>query len=271
MTELEIIAEIGVNHNGKYDIALQLIAAAKEAGCDTVKFQLFHGDRYPNLQLTLEELRGCKTAAEGLGLRFLCTPDDIEDANALYGMGVERIKIGSSNVTNLTLLEHVRDFGLPVLLSTGACTFEECRRAVKVFWGHVPLTVMHCLSAYPPPYPYTQMNLGFLKQLSFWEDSVGFSDHTVGSYIACLAYALGARVFEKHLTLEEFKTALGHRTGPDHMASCDPREMENYVHFLREMVEIMGDGNKRVMPCEEENRAEYLRFVERQYAHSPES
>lgn len=266
MSDIEIIAEVGVNHNGDFDIAVELLKAAKNAGCDTVKFQYFTGDRYPHLQLSLDRLSDLKTFCASCGVRFLCTPDTAEEARQLVHIGVDRIKIGSSNVTNVKMLEGVRDLGLPVLLSTGACTFEECRRAVDVFKMRVPLTVMHCLSAYPPPYPYTQMNLGFIKKLVFWEDKVGFSDHTIGSSIAMLALAMGATVFEKHLTLEEFRTVEGHRTGPDHLMSCDPQQMEHYVHFLRETEQVIGDGNKRIMPCEEENRKEYEMFVEAQYA-----
>lgn len=269
--DIEIIAEVGVNHNGDLRTALDLIGAAALAKANTVKFQLFEArkvypperwDEMESLQLDRNSLAHCAAECRARGVRFLCTPDTWDDARYLALAGVERIKIGSSNVTNVEMLKQVAGLGLPVILSVGACTFEEMRRAVMCFHNVVPLTVMYCVSGYPTP--FEQLNLGWIARLCQWHDSVGFSDHTLGSKAAMMALAMGATVFEKHITQHPWQK------GPDHRMSLDPLGFEAYVSDLREAQVALGDGdNKRIMPCEERNRVEYERFVRAQYADDP--
>lgn len=269
---IEIIAEIGVNHNGDFEQALKMIIAAKYAGCDTVKFQLFHGDRYPELQLSADQLSDLRQYTLAEELKFLCTPDDVDDARAIKTMGCDRIKIGSSNVTNIPLLEEVSRLEVDVLLSSGACSRDEVAAACRAVCRHQTInrgvTVLHCLSAYPAP--IGELNLRFFEELIQTDYGggmpyvygVGYSDHTIGSdyQSALVALGLGARVFEKHLTL-------GHwMRGPDHKMSADMHEMKVYVGELRRYAAALGDGRKRVMPSEMLNRKEYERFVEAQYA-----
>lgn len=269
MNDIEIIAEIGVNHNGDIGTALMLMKAAKDAGCDTVKFQLWNSERvYPRerweemkkLELSADDLSRLKGLAEGMQLRFLCTPDDWQDLNALIEMGVERIKIGSSNITNKPLLYQLAKRGKPVLLSTGACEWGEMAAAIHALQP-AKTTILHCVSAYPAP--HDQLNLLVIRQIfrRFGQITVGFSDHTRTSQAALIAIGLGARIFEKHITLDT------HQAGRDHAASCTPSLMASYVDTLRAASKSLGSGIKTLMPCEVENRAEYDRFVKHQYKH----
>ena len=265
MNEIEIIAEIGVNHMGSVPHAHGLIEHAKNCGCDTVKFQLWDTEKvYPperwaemkKLELPRECFKELKARADDLGLRFLCTPDTYNDAVFLKQLGVDRLKIGSSNVTNLTLLRAINELGIPVILSTGACDSSEMLEAVMVL-RRTLVTIMHCVSAYPAP--EDQLNLMAIRHLvSRWhhQRSIGFSDHTgLGPAAALVALGLGARVFEAHLTTDRTYP------GPDHASSLDTERMTTYVNILRYGARCLGSGEKQLMPCEIENRREYDRFV----------
>lgn len=261
---IEIIAEIGVNHNGDIGIARELIRRAKHAGCDTVKFQLWSAERsWPSdpqmakLELKASDMAQLMDCARNIGIRFLCTPDDEIDACALHTMGVERFKIGSSNVTNLPLLDKIASYGKPVILSTGACTYHEMREAICTFPSR-KLTIMHCVSTYPAY--MRDLNLLSIRVLrrDFGRSAVGFSDHTSGDSAALIALGLGARVFEKHFTLKSSGD------GPDHHMSLEPEEMADYVRDLREGAAALGESFKQVLPCEQDNREGYLAFVRRQ-------
>lgn len=265
MNDLEIIAEIGVNHNGDFDTAVRLIHAARDAGASTCKFQLWKTERvYPperweemkRLELSRDQIRELRDVCTLDGMRFLCTPDTYDDAVFLKQLGCERIKIGSSNITNERMLEAVAQFQLPIILSSGACELHELVRAVSIF-KRVCVTLMHCVSAYPVP--VDQANMAAVRTLmKRFQRSVGFSDHTIGSDCALLALGLGARTFEKHLTFDTLAV------GPDHATSLTPAEFKNYVYTLRRGMRALGDGLKQVMPCEVQNRVEYDRFVRAQ-------
>lgn len=272
MNEIEVIAEIGVNHGGDFATACKLVDVAKAVGADTVKTQVWNTERvYPRerwdemkaLELSRENIAMLKAYCESVRINFLCTPDDMEDALFLKELGVERIKIGSSNLTNVALLAEVGRWGLPILLSTGACTPAELDKAVGAIAVSVQLVLLHCLSAYPAPCD-EQLNLRLLQNWGIYHEmTVGFSDHTIGPIgrdMALVALGLGARTFEKHLTLDK------HAPGPDNKASLEPHEMQNYIRALRLGAVALGDGIKRIMPCEMENRKEYERFVAQQYA-----
>lgn len=265
MNDLEIIAEIGVNHNGDFDTAVKLIHAARDAGATTAKFQLWKTERvYPparweemkRLELTREQIKELRNVCILDGIHFLCTPDTYDDAVFLKQIGCDRLKIGSSNVTNARLLRALNELGLAVILSTGACEEYEMAHAVTALRS-VPLTIMHCVSAYPAP--YDQLNLLVIRQLHRrFRRPVGFSDHTVSSSAALIALGLGARTFEAHLTLD------WNQRGPDHRASFEPLMFKQYVEALRYCAKALGSGVKTIMPCELNNRAEYDRFVRAQ-------
>ncbi len=266
-----LIAEIGINHNGSVSQAEKLIDAAAESGADAVKFQSFRVDRllipsrdryaqqmdgtesaYQMLrrcELSWEDQEKLKKHADGRGILFLSTPFDEESADFLDSMGVPAFKIASSDITHVPLLRHVASKGKPILLSTGMSFLSEVADAI---WslrsaGAKEILLMHCVSAYPAAPQY--MNLRALQTLqSYFEVSVGLSDHSEGILFPLIAVALGAVVIEKHFTLDKAAP------GPDHKASMDPADLKLLVKSLRDVESSLGDGRKRPSDVEEESR-----------------
>lgn len=263
---IEIIAEVGVNHDGSPVVARDLIKSAARAGCDTVKLQHFDSrrsygdDRVSFLQMPKEELRALKEHAGFYGVQFLCTPDDLRALDEMIEAGCQRIKIGSSNVTNLPLIRAAAESGLPILLSTGACTWHEvCEAFGEIRRGGARhrTTIMHCVSSYPAE--LAGMNLMLVRKYAgHFRVPVGLSDHTLGHEAAVMAVAQGAVVIEKHLTHNP------RADGPDHAMSLGPGQMKLFVDMVRDAGRAMGLGEKYVLDGEQKNRSAYLKFVARQ-------
>jgi len=244
-----IIAEAGVNHNGRMDLAVELIVAAKRCRANAVKFQLFDAekleppgkrrDMLAKLQLSKEQIHELKCEAEKQGLDFLCTPFDLESLIFLSRIDCKSVKIGSADFENFQLVEEaLRRFDL-ILLSTGMASIDAIRRLI----GWRPhsagfLVLMHCTSSYPCP--LQDMNLKVMSDAYF----KGFSDHSLSTVVPAAAVALGAEYIEKHLTLDN------RMEGPDHHMSLEPREFAEMVQNIREVELALGDGVKRVMPSE---------------------
>jgi N,N'-diacetyllegionaminate synthase len=278
---LFIIAEAGVNHNGDVDTALRLVDAAIEAGCDAIKFQTWITEKVysearsvkpeyqarttaasesefatiKKLELSFSDFSRIKQYCEERQILFFSTPDEIESANFLASLGVSLMKTGSQEVTNLPFLRQLSALGIPVLFSTGGCTMVELAEGVEAISNSTKdVIILHCVSSYPAP--IDQMNLSVIPALqAAFGFPVGLSDHTVGAFVACAALPLGARIFEKHITLDR------NMAGPDHQASLDPSEMREYCSVLRSVHRGIGDGVKQVMPCEFDTRNAFRRFV----------
>lgn len=276
-----VIAEAGVNHNGELLLALALVDAAVAAGCDAIKFQTWITDKVYSrtrstkpdyqvaaatasqgeyelihqLELSFDSFKTIKQYCDRRGILFFSTPDEMESAHFLVELGVPFIKTGSQDVTNLPFLRQIAQLGVPVIYSTGACTLPELvAGAEAILREKAQLSILHCVSAYPAP--LEQMNLKMIPALrSLFGVPVGLSDHTVGPEAAYAALALGARIFERHLTLDRSMP------GPDHQASLDPATMKAYVNGLRALWTGLGDGQKRIMPCEENTRFAFRRFI----------
>ena len=278
---LFIIAEAGVNHNGDFDTALRLVDAAVEVGCDAVKFQTWitekvysrdksikpeyqkrttskdesEFDTIKQLELSYEDFGRIKNYCDKKGILFFSTPDEEDSADFLAHLGVGLMKTASQDVTNTPFLRHVARLGMPVIFSTGACTLVELAEGVETILAETnELIILHCISSYPAP--VEEMNLLLIQNLHrMFGCPVGLSDHSLGAEAACAAVALGARVFEKHFTLDKSMS------GPDHQASLDPMEMRNYCQTLRSIRASLGDGVKRVMPSEQNTRKAFRRFM----------
>jgi N,N'-diacetyllegionaminate synthase len=278
---LFIIAEAGVNHNGNIDTALRLVDAAINAGCDAIKFQTWitekvysvarsikpeyqarttdasesEFDTIKNLELSFSDFGAIKKYCEEKGILFFSTPDEIESAKFLFRLGVGLMKTGSQEVTNVPFLRQVSALGIPVIFSTGACTMSELAEGVEAISSSTKdVIILHCVSSYPAP--IDQMNLSVIPALhAAFGFPVGLSDHTIDSFVACAALSFGARIFEKHITLDK------NMSGPDHQASLDPSEMREYCEILRSVHRSIGDGVKRIMPCEIDTRNAFRRFV----------
>ncbi len=270
-----VIAEAGVNHDGRLDLALRLVDAAAEAGADGVKFQTFRAERLASryapkaryqqaaggsragqmemlreLELSPEDFQAIQARCRERGLVFLSTPFDEESLELLERMEVPAFKAGSGEITNLPFIRSLARRGKPLLLSTGMATLEEVAAAVDAFReaGGRELLLFHCTSSYPAP--HDQVNLRAMVTLrERFGVPVGYSDHTLGIAVAVAAVALGACAIEKHLTLDRGLP------GPDHRASLEPPEFSEMVKAIRAVEAALGDGVKRPAPCEVEMRA----------------
>lgn len=269
-----VVAEAGVNHNGSLETALALVDAAAEAGADAVKFQTFRAERVASreapkagyqlattdpAEAQVEMLRRLELPAEAhapvarrcreRGVTFLSSPFDEDSADLLERLGVPAFKVGSGELTNLPLLEHIARKGLPLILSTGMADLEEVREAVEAVRhaGCSQIVLLHCVSSYPAD--PADANLRAMATLaSAFGTPVGFSDHTPGIAVSLGATALGASVIEKHLTLSR------NLPGPDHRASLEPVEFRALVSGIRTVEKALGRGAKEPAAAEMENR-----------------
>jgi len=272
-----VIAEGGVNHNGRLDLALRLVDAAADAGADAIKFQVFNPDllvtagakRAPyqrragrtsqiemlrTLVLSPAAIARVARRAYSCGLEFLVTPFDEPSLRSVVDIGVRAIKLGSGEVTNIPLLRAASRTGLPILLSTGMSTYAEVDRAVGTCSaaGCRALALFHCVSAYPSP--LDEMNVRVVSGMrERYRVPVALSDHSAGFAASAAAVALGACSIEKHLTTNK------RLIGPDHAASLDAGEFQQLVTTVRDIEASLGDGAKRCMPAERQN----LRHVRR--------
>lgn len=271
MTKCTIIAEAGVNHDGKGSEACRLVDAAKEAGADVVKFQTFDAQRIfrpgpalhkaMKLSLSLLDLRTVVAHCANTGIEFCSTPDDLDSLKFLVEeCGVKRIKLGSGSLLYEPLVDAAFDTGLPILLSTGMAAIQEVGDVVarqRQRWlrstdikalNH--LTVMHCVSLYPcPPELANVRAVDSLARLSpaIWHPdffAMGYSDHTEGIWAACGAVGAGATVIEKHFTLTNTDD------GPDHHMSLEPDQFKVFVGAVRFVEKTLGTGIKA--PSEQE-------------------
>ena len=271
-----IIAEAGVNHNGRLDIAKQLVNVAAEAGADMVKFQTFSADRlvtkaadkaeYQNqssdasesqhtmirkLELSLEIHEKLIAYCRKCGIKFFSTGFDTQSIDMLVELGLEQFKIPSGEITNLPCLRHIGNYGKPVILSTGMATLGEIEAALEVLeisgTPRNQVTVLHCNTEYPTP--MEDVNLRAMLSIGkAFGVAVGYSDHTLGIEIPIAAVAMGATIIEKHFTLDRTLP------GPDHQVSLEPAELKAMVTAIRNIEVALGDGIKRPSPSEIKNR-----------------
>lgn len=254
--EVFVIAEAGVNHCGKSDMALRLIDAAAAAGADAVKFQWFKTEalvtrRGPAaallrpLELDADVFAALKVHADQIGLTFLCSVFDLESADAYLALDPPAVKIGSGELREYELLRHVTKAGKPLIISTGMATMQDVSAAVTEARNWSPVALLHCVSAYPTP--LDQVNLRAMDALKAFHCPVGLSDHTTNLIqVPTAAVARGAVIIEKHLTLD-IKAE-----GPDHAASLNPLGFGIMVKAIRDATLILGHGRKAPMPCEAE-------------------
>lgn len=268
-----IIAEAGVNHNGRVDLAKEMAKEAKKAGADYVKFQTFIPKKLVSrfakkadyqektmgkeqsqlsmlekLALTQQDFIELKDYCEEIGIGFLSTPFDLESLAFLEKLAMDFWKVPSGEVTNLPYLEAIGKTKKKVVLSTGMCELEEIEAAIKILEnnGAEDITILHCNTEYPTP--FTDVNLLAMQQMKkALKKPVGYSDHTIGVEVPIAAAALGAVVIEKHFTLDKSME------GPDHRASLEPEELRYMVAAIRNIEKSLGDGKKRCSASEKKN------------------
>jgi len=257
-----IIAEIGINHEGDFELAKKMIYLAAETGADVVKFQTYkvsnfvtfkEKKRYDQLkkyEFTYEQFKDLSKIASESGLIFLSTPLDIESVDALDDF-VGAFKIASGDNTFWPLLKRVASKGKPVILSTGMADDNAITQALEVLKKHGKsdaiedwVVLLHCISCYPAP--SDEVNLSSINYLRDRFDlTVGYSDHTLDTIACVAAVACGARVVEKHFTYsKKDKDYL------DHPLSAEPSEFRQMVEEIRLVEMLLGEYKKEVMPCE---------------------
>ena len=276
-----VIAEIGSNHCMQFDLALNLITLAKEAGADAAKFQLYRADDlakrrnaqdywplYKMSELPDSWLPQLKSHCDNLGIEFMCTAYS-EWAVEAVAPFVSKFKIASFEMNDHNLLAYIRGYcenhSKKVVLSTGMATAEEVVKAVSVIDPDNIAYLLHCASAYPcPPEDanlkvinrYTSHLMRALESPASykragphdypaWHNLIGLSDHTLGITAPVAAVALGATAIEKHMTSDK------NRVGPDHAFAVEPAEFKRMVEMIRETEVMLGDGIKSPRPSEE--------------------
>jgi len=256
-----VIAEVGINHEGQLDKALQLVDAAAAAGAEVVKFQCHITEKemvptnmkpgdisderlwdiIKRCELTEDEERQVQAHCVAKGVMYLSTPFSREAADRLMTMNVPAFKIGSGECNNLPLLDHVAKLGRPMIVSTGMNDLVSIRRAVDLIRRHdVPLVLLHCTSMYPTP--YDKVRLGGISDLAraFPEIGIGLSDHSLGIWTCLGAVALGATVLEKHFTISRSWP------GPDTGISIEPGELADLIVGSKAVWQARG-GSKTVL------------------------
>lgn len=274
MTELSknkgcfIIAEAGVNHNGKLSLAKKMVDTAKSAGVDAVKFQTFKVEdlvtqdarsamyqqkntgkkesqmvMLKKLELSDGDFKKLKQHCDKKKIMFLSTPHTVESLDFLKSL-VPIFKISSADLTNIPLIKKVARFKKPVILSTGMANITEIREAVNVIKKtHAKIILLHCTSNYPTPFDEVNLKAMAAMEKEF-NLPVGYSDHTEGIEISLAAVSLGAVVIEKHFTLTRSLQ------GPDHVSSLEPKELKQMVDQIRNIEKALGDGIKKPFSSE---------------------
>ena len=259
-----IIAEAGVNHNGSLALACELAEIAKGAGANAIKFQLYNIDEqisssapsapYQKKRVGETSMKIMASSYEmpwethveivnhcnAVGIKYIASCFDPKAVDFyIQRLNGDCLKIASGEITNHPLLRHIAGTGLPIILSTGMCDFSEVERAVSVLHqaGAKEIILLHCVSNYPAC--GIEINIRAMKSMADrFGLHVGYSDHTTGNTAAVAAIALGARVIEKHFTLD--KSLIG----PDHAMSLNPEELRNFIAEIRSAEEMLGNGIK---------------------------
>ncbi len=268
-----IVAEVGINHNGELEKALEMIEVAKSCGVDAIKFQTFKAKEFVNdekltytyksqgkmvtesqlemfqrYEFSSDEWAIIKKKCEDEKILFLSTPQNESDLQLLQKIGIPAIKVGSDDLTNLPLLKKYSKTGLPMILSSGMANLKEIDDALREIGAldDYPTILLVTTSEYPT----SPENVNLLKFKTLTEKYpkliLGFSDHTQGTLASSLACAFGAVFFEKHFTLSH------ELPGPDHWFSEDPKGLKNWVNSIKISYSMLGTKEVRATKNEEE-------------------
>jgi len=277
MNKTFIIAEAGVNHNGSLEIAVKMVDAAAAAGADAVKFQTFTADKVIALSAPKADYQKETTGSEEsqlemvkkleldesahktllnhcreTGIMFLSTPFDLDSIDLLVRLGMGIFKIPSGEITNLPYLRKIGVLKKKLILSTGMADLSEIKDALDVLTeSGTPLenvTVLHCSTEYPTQFADVNLKAMLTIKTSFPGISIGYSDHSIGIEVPIAAVAMGAKVIEKHFTLDR------NLSGPDHRASLEPHELTDMVLRIRNIEKALGTGIKKPSPSELKNK-----------------
>ena len=267
-----VIAEAGVNHNGKINLAKKLIDVASKAGADYVKFQTFDVDQlilkntktanyqkrnlknnisqYQMLkkyQLTDDDHKELLKYSKKKKIKFLSTAFEEKSLSLLKKYKLDYIKIPSGEITNYPFLNQISKLKKKILLSTGMATLDEIKQAIKALRKKKKyITILHCTSDYPAN--LKDLNLNFIKKLKKLGCEVGYSDHSSSVITPSIAVTLGCKVVEKHFTLSK------KLNGPDHRASLEPRELRKMISLIRDTEKMLGLNDKIITKSEQKTK-----------------
>jgi N,N'-diacetyllegionaminate synthase len=268
-----IIAEAGVNHNGDLSLAKKLIDVAYDSGADAVKFQTFNPLTGTNstaekteyqkendgaqgnyqtmlqqLQLSEGQFKQLAQYAKEKGILFMSTASDHESLEIVKRLDVPAFKIGSGHITNIPLLQETAKCGKPMIMSVGMATYTEIDEAIAAIIneGNNDIILLHCVSQYPTPIDDANLNMVTELKKEYSSILIGYSDHTIGNEASIASIALGACMIERHITLDKTMN------GPDHKASLELHELKDLVIKAKEMKRLLGTGEKKRTPGEEE-------------------
>jgi sialic acid synthase SpsE len=261
-----IIAEACINHEGEMELAKKMIVEAKNCGADCVKFQIHNlenemlketpksdnfeeslWDTLKRTNIDIKKQEILKKFCEEIGIQYLCTPFSKDGADQLENIGIDFYKIGSGEMTNHPLIEHIASKNKPIIFSTGMSEFEEIEETVNIIKKfNIPFAITHCTSIYPcPP---ERVNLRIIQKLiDKFDVPVGLSDHTNNIYSSFGAVAHGACIIEKHFTLNK------KASGPDHKSSIEPDELKelvkvsNYIHEANGSIKKIFEEEKQIV------------------------
>lgn len=276
-----IIAEIGNNHDGSKERAIELIDIAADCGADAVKFQTFRGtdivspliksSEYPqwdvgnyeywyqfldSIALPFDAHKPVFDYAKSRGLAVFSTPTSPEIVDFLESIGVPAYKIASMDVTNIPLLQRVAATCKPVIISTGMASDSELDKLMS-FFPASDVSLLHCISDYPlDPCNANLLSINHLKERYLSTNRIGFSDHSLDSFLSCLAVAMGARIIEKHITYDRFSNSPA-----EHHFSLDPNMFQAFVADIRKTQSSLGITALSRSPSENANRSKYRRSI----------
>ena len=269
-----IVAELNSSHGGKIDTAKEMINAAKECGCDCVKFQSWspetlYSDEYykdnpiakrfvKKFSLTSEQLLELSLYCKEIGIDFSSTPYSNDEVDFLVDKTeAPFIKIASMEINNIPFLKYIAGKGIPIVLSTGMSTLDEIREAVKAIesTGNNQLCILHCVSVYPAPSEIINLNNLITLQEEFPDYVIGYSDHTIGYEVAAASIAMGAVLVEKHFTLDNEKM------GMDNNMATEPKEMKSLVDACHNVFNALGSKERSLLNGEEEQRLKMHRSL----------
>lgn len=260
------IAEIGINHNGSVDIAKKLIEAAKLAGCDAVKIQkrtpelcvpknqwniiketpwgrMTYINYKKKIELSFEACKKLRSFAKKLGLEFIASCWDIPSVKYMKRLNMPFYKVASASITDIKLLNEIKKINNPIIISTGMSTEKQIQRCVKIL-GQKNLCIMHCTSSYPSV--SNELNLKYIEKLSkkFKNSVIGYSGHETNLSSTLAAYVLGAKVIERHITLDRSMW------GSDQKSSIEPLGLARLIRDIKNIQISMGDGEKKIYKSE---------------------
>ncbi len=260
-----IVAEVGNNHEGSYKNAIKLVKSAKKAGANAVKFQIYNPLKYSSpkdkkrihqlkkFSLKKKQIINLKKLCDKLEIEFFATPFDIE--SAIFLNKIQNIfKISSGDNNYFDLLQKIRSFKKPVIISTGLITYNEIYkiinyfRKLKFFKKKENLCIMHCVSAYPASKKKINLNSIYFLKKKFPNVTIGYSDHTLGYNITSLSYVVGAEIIEKHFTLSN-----NFSNFRDHKISLSLNSFSKFVKKIQSLKNILGNLNKIINPEEKKN------------------